>query len=56
LMRRGIEERPRHEQAEDENKTAVGRGLGHDPVPSLDWVNRNLLLFCYDVTARQYQH
>ena len=35
LMRRGIEERPRHEEAEDENEAAVGRGLGHDPVPSL---------------------
>jgi hypothetical protein len=35
LMRRGIEERPRHEEAKDENETAVGSGLGHDPVPSL---------------------
>jgi hypothetical protein len=30
LMRRGVKERPRHEETEDENKTAVGGGLGHD--------------------------
>jgi hypothetical protein len=33
LMRCGIEERPRHEESEDENETAVGAGLDRDPRP-----------------------
>src|SRR5262249_29802190 len=52
LMRRGIEERPRHEEAEDENKTAVGSGLGHDLVPSLQ-LNELFLFFGPICDARQ---
>jgi hypothetical protein len=51
-MRRGIEERPRHEEAEDENKTAVGSGLGHDLVPSLQ-LNELFLFFGPICDARQ---
>jgi hypothetical protein len=57
LMRCGVEERPRHEEAEDENETAVGRGLGHDPVP---WLRLNeSQCFCIwpnDVAAARRRH
>src|SRR5262249_28676653 len=32
LVRRGVEERPRHEEAEDERKAAVSGGLGHEMI------------------------